>query len=245
MRIYYHADGLGSITTLTNHMGHKVQQYAYDSFGNIKFTPFPHWIKQPFTYTGREFDYETGLYYYRARYYDPQAGRFITKDPIGFEGGDYNLYVYVQNNPLRYLDSFGLWNRDVHYDATHGIVLLIPKIECYADQIARNDQLVDDDERNPVWGGATMRRLWHFPQSGRVMALLNKACSTCKAYDIGGMLHVAQDSIAHAGYNYRWGHPPGRGIDDVAKRPAEAQLTYAVTYGYLKYISIVCDKILE
>jgi RHS repeat-associated protein len=103
-RIYYHADGLGSITTLTNHMGYKVQQYDYDSFGNIKSTPF--WIKQPYTYTGREFDYETGLYYYRARYYDPKAGRFITKDPIGFEGG-INKYAYVSNNPIRHTDPTG------------------------------------------------------------------------------------------------------------------------------------------
>jgi RHS repeat-associated protein len=91
-------------------MGHKVQQYAYDSFGNIKFTPFPHWIKQPYTYTGREFDHETGLYYYRARYYDPKAGRFVTKDPIGFDGGDYNLFVYVGNNPVNFVDPMGLYN---------------------------------------------------------------------------------------------------------------------------------------
>ncbi len=104
-RVYYHADGLGSITTLTNHMGHKVQQYNYDSFGNIKSTPF--WIKQTYTYTGREYDPETGLYYYRARYYDPQAGRFITRDPIGF-GGGINQYVYTKSNPISATDPYGL-----------------------------------------------------------------------------------------------------------------------------------------
>jgi RHS repeat-associated protein len=108
-RIYYHADGLGSITTLTNHMGYKVQQYDYDSFGNIKSTPF--WIKQPYTYTGREFDYETGLYYYRARYYDPKAGRFVTRDPSPLTELNYdqiNLYVYAINNPILYTDPSGL-----------------------------------------------------------------------------------------------------------------------------------------
>jgi RHS repeat-associated protein len=104
--IYYHADGLGSITALTSHMGHAVQRYEYDSFGNMK--PTPHWIKQPYTFTGREFDQETGLYYYRARYYDAKAGRFITKDPIGFDSGDYNLYVYVGNNPMNATDPSGL-----------------------------------------------------------------------------------------------------------------------------------------
>jgi len=68
----------------------------------------PLWIKKPYTYTGREFDYDTGLYYYRARYYDPKAGRFMTKDPLSFEGGDTNLYNYVLNNPVNYIDPEGL-----------------------------------------------------------------------------------------------------------------------------------------
>ena len=104
--IYYHADGLGSITTLTSHMGNVVQRYEYDSFGNMSLKP--HFIKQPFTYTAREFDPETGLYYYRARYYDAKTGRFITRDPIGFDGGDANLYVYAGNNPVNWVDPLGL-----------------------------------------------------------------------------------------------------------------------------------------
>ena len=62
----------------------------------------------PYGYTGREPDAETGLYYYRARYYDVEAGRFIQKDPIGFKGGDTNLYAYVGNNPSNLLDPRGL-----------------------------------------------------------------------------------------------------------------------------------------
>jgi len=58
-------------------------------------------------YTGREFDYDTNLYYYRARYYDPKAGRFITRDPIGFGGGT-NFYAYVGNNPVNGTDPYGL-----------------------------------------------------------------------------------------------------------------------------------------
>ena len=102
---YYHADGLGSVVNLTSTQGKSVQTYAYDSFGNVTPTGS---VSQPFAFTGREYDQETGLYYYRARYYDPKAGRFITKDPIGFEGGDYNLYVYVKNNSVNYTDPEGL-----------------------------------------------------------------------------------------------------------------------------------------
>jgi len=60
-----------------------------------------------YTFTGREWDKETGLYYYRARYYDPMEGRFISKDPIGFSGG-INLYSYTAENPINYTDPFGL-----------------------------------------------------------------------------------------------------------------------------------------
>jgi RHS repeat-associated protein len=62
-------------------------------------------------YTGREQDEYTGLYYYRARFYDPQIGRFISEDPIGFRGG-INWYAYVGNNPLGFTDPLGLMGAD-------------------------------------------------------------------------------------------------------------------------------------
>jgi RHS repeat-associated protein len=58
-------------------------------------------------FTGREWDAETGLYYYRARYYDAKLGRFVSEDPIGFKGGS-NLYAYVGNSPVNAVDPFGL-----------------------------------------------------------------------------------------------------------------------------------------
>jgi YD repeat-containing protein len=76
---YYHADGLGSITALSNSSGTIVQTYTYDSFGNITQTGS---INQPYTYTAREYDSETGMYFYRARYYDPKVGRFVTNDLV-------------------------------------------------------------------------------------------------------------------------------------------------------------------
>jgi RHS repeat-associated protein len=60
-----------------------------------------------FRYTGREFDIETNLYYYRARYYDPTNGRFFGEDPFGFFAGN-NFYNYVSGNPLNLKDPFGL-----------------------------------------------------------------------------------------------------------------------------------------
>jgi RHS repeat-associated protein len=79
--------------------------YVYDSFG--KLTASTGTVTNPFEYTGREFDPETGLYYYRARYYDPVMGRFLSEDPSGAASG-LNLYRYVSNNPVNLYDPTGL-----------------------------------------------------------------------------------------------------------------------------------------
>ena len=104
--LFYQADGLGSIIDLTDTNGVIVQSYVYDSFGNIKQQVGV--LLNPYTYTGREIDTESGLYFYRARYYDSITGRFINEDPIGFAAGDDNFYRYVQNNPINLIDPLGL-----------------------------------------------------------------------------------------------------------------------------------------
>jgi len=93
--IYYQADGLGSVTSLSNAAGSVAQTYTFDSFG--KQTASSGSLTNPFQYTGREFDSETNLYYYRARYYDPNVGRFLSEDPIRFSGG-IDFYSYTRNN---------------------------------------------------------------------------------------------------------------------------------------------------
>ncbi len=102
---YYHPDGLGSITSLTNGSGQLADSYVYDSFGNL--TASTGTITNPFQYTGREFDSETSLYYYRARYYDPMSGRFLSEDPIRLGGGDMNFYAYAYNHPTNFVDPAG------------------------------------------------------------------------------------------------------------------------------------------
>ena len=102
---YYHADGLGSVTSLSNAAGALAQTYTFDSFGNL--TASSGSLTNPFQYTGRESDPETGLYYYRARYYDPSVGRFLGEDPIRFNTGP-NFYSYVRNDPAALIDPSGL-----------------------------------------------------------------------------------------------------------------------------------------
>jgi len=102
---FYQADGLGSVTSLSTTAGVVSDSFVYDSFGNVISSTGT--FSQPFRYTGREWDSETGLYDYRARYYDPAIGRFLSEDPIGFKGG-FNFYVYVMNEPTTLIDPFGL-----------------------------------------------------------------------------------------------------------------------------------------
>lgn len=92
--------------SISNASGAVVQRYVYDSFGNMVITTNGN-INQPYTYTSREYDVETGMYFYRARYYDPKVGRFVTKDPIGFAGG-INVFSYASSNPVNFMDPEGL-----------------------------------------------------------------------------------------------------------------------------------------
>jgi len=102
---YYETDGLGTVTSLSNSAGSLAQTYTFDAFG--KQTASSGSLTNPFKFTGREFDTETSLYYYRARYYDPQPGRFLSEDPLGF-GQGVNFYAYVANNPINLIDPTGL-----------------------------------------------------------------------------------------------------------------------------------------
>jgi RHS repeat-associated protein len=100
---FYHTDTLGSTLALSDQTATVQTSYHYDPFGNTVVTGVN---TIPLRYTGREDD-GTGLYYYRGRYYSTRLQRFISEDPLKFGGGDINLYVYVNNNPVNYIDPFG------------------------------------------------------------------------------------------------------------------------------------------
>jgi RHS repeat-associated protein len=99
---FFHADALGSILKTTNSAGAVTASLGYTAFGRPEFG-----MTDGYAFTGREWDNETGLYYYRARYYDPKIGRFISEDPIRFLGG-FNFYTYVGNKAASRVDPFGL-----------------------------------------------------------------------------------------------------------------------------------------
>jgi RHS repeat-associated protein len=98
---YFLSDHLGTTRALADASGAVTANMTYDSFGATNSTA------TRYTFTGREQDPDLGLIYYRARWYDPNQGRFMSEDPIGFNGG-INFYAYVDNSPLNYRDPFGL-----------------------------------------------------------------------------------------------------------------------------------------
>jgi RHS repeat-associated protein len=103
---WYLTDRLGSITGLTDDNGKLINSTTYDSYGHIASQSNPTAADQ-FAFTGREFDQETGLYYFRARYYNPDLGTFLSDDPIGFESGTFNITSYCQNSPVNSFDNTG------------------------------------------------------------------------------------------------------------------------------------------
>ena len=109
---YYHSDGLGSITEITDELGNLVERYEYDVFGRVSikdasgYTLQVSSIGNPYYFTGRRYDTETGLYFFRTRYYNTDIGRFIQPDAIGYKA-DVNLYTYCHNNPINYIDPYG------------------------------------------------------------------------------------------------------------------------------------------
>jgi RHS repeat-associated protein len=104
---YYHNDGLGSVVAATNEAGQVLWRKDYAPFGE-QIDTTPDTEKQ--SYTGKPHDEVTGLTYFGGRYYDPQTARFMSVDPVAFVDDNtmsFNRYLYVNNNPYKYVDPDG------------------------------------------------------------------------------------------------------------------------------------------
>ena len=140
--LWHLGDHLGTIRDLVDNSGEVMNHYIYDSFGNV-IAQTDNTVENRRLFTGREFDVETGLYYYRARYYYSPTGRFLGLDPIGFEAGDSNLYRYVGNSPLNGTDPTGQFKVELRYREA------VPKTQLYHADIV----VTDKNGMRAYWAG--------------------------------------------------------------------------------------------
>lgn len=187
---HYHYDGIGSTIAITDSLGNVVNKYAYDAFGKVLSQTET--ISNPFKYVGRfgVMDDGNGLLYMRARYYDPEVGRFVSKDPIGMVGG-INMYLYGKNNPINLIDSNGLYTWPYNWQSWAQLILTYG-----------GAGFVVAEASNPVgWimlaGGVVwgIYDLWTSPETIRCDLERNGALKNVKEYNLGSLrgLRDSQD----------------------------------------------------
>ena len=108
LQFFYHSDHLGSSSFITNLDGEVVQHIEYVPFGEVFIEERNNVWNTPYLFNAKEFDEETGMYYYGARYYDPRLSLWMSTDPMEEKYPDISSYGYTYNNPIKYQDIEGL-----------------------------------------------------------------------------------------------------------------------------------------
>lgn len=214
-------DGNGNVAALIDAAtGAEAARYEYDPFGNTLMQTGTAAGANPFRFSTKYTDAETGFLYYGLRYYSPNQGRWINRDSIAEKGGT-ALYGFVRNAPVSSLDVLGQWGRDVHLIGTRIWAMAIGYPPIAAEAIAAADNEVDG-----VLSGTGFLPSWiygdqsyHFdrPWGGPDSRLVHRdehyqnalhSCSdslhqdnpTNAAMELGISLHPAQDYYAHGDY---------------------------------------------
>ena len=243
--IHAHTDHLGTPRLHTDANGAEVSRHNYFPFGEEITSAAQNLI--PMKFTGHERDASTigpaaELDYMHARYYSPWWGRFTSVDPIGGNSANpqtWNLYSYVANQPVNFLDSTGGYREDFHHDLTEVLALAAGYDANEAAAIARETQAVDDEKRrSPYWGAAFHKSLqkYHFANDEQLGKLMMEALQSKLPREIGTFLHAGQDRFSHAGFSpcCTLGLPghisastaPDLTMNDPSKALAAAEWTY-------------------
>lgn len=252
-------DGNGNVIALVNAgTGNSAAYYEYDAFGITLKATGAYAKLNPFRFSTKYTDGETSLVYFGYRYYQPQTGRWLSRDPIGEQGG-VNLNVFVSNNPVSFTDTLGLFDIDVHYYLTY---YLARKAGCFKDwessQIAEGDLRSDEDAEKkpgsgikPGFGPAGLvldeRQIQankdfhafgtHEQNTMRANELYRGAVQSGDLFRLGTYLHFLQDEFSH--YDFA-GNPvtgqlsKGNSVDHTNYNPAWSMEMAMATWEKLK-----------
>ena len=169
---------------------------------NATFTQYPRPENEP-TPTATA----SGARYYGYRFYSPEMGWWLSRDPMG-EGGGVNVYGFVKNNPVGDIDPLGLWGREVHWDETYNWATMFT--DAYRRYIADGDQGVDQSSGTVPWtgwgisrhmrrmvGGQDSRDYWYDAEFNNAIDALKKSKCKIAAKAFGRGLHSRQDRSSH------------------------------------------------
>jgi RHS repeat-associated protein len=252
---FYYTDPAGTPLAMTDSSGTVVWRADYKPFGEEQsVTQSPENVMK---FVGKEKDKETGLYYFGARYMKPEVGRFTSPDPVGpvdpktsktnygllLNPQKLNRYAYALNNPYRYLDPDGRYERDVHCSLTYYLAVKAGFNSNQATQIASANQGVDESRVTGSFVGREARRDYHFVTPERLNQMLQAAYTTGDLSLFGQFLHAFQDTYSHAGYGPTIGHllagtAPDKTYNDVGKANSMAEGTYLYMLNFLQKLGI-------
>ena len=128
LQFYYHTDHLGSSSYITNLDGEVVQHIEYVPFGEVFIEERNNIWNTPYLFNAKEFDEETGLYYYGARYYDPRLSLWMSTDPLEETAFNIGSYTYCHNNPIIFIDKDGRFDFDgtVENNKYYAVIAVFP-----------------------------------------------------------------------------------------------------------------------
>ena len=227
---YYLTDHLGGIDVVTDENGNVVERKDYLPFGEERLgeqlveqsgeqsgeqlAPQPDSQSENYGYIGKEQDDETGLYYYGARYYDSEIGRFTQIDPLVLGESEkpladvlsnpqaLNGYSYVLNNPMRYVDEEGQYEIDVHFDSTLYLGKQAGLTDGQALEIAYQDQYTDINTETSPWNEDNGWK--HFANTDVAEGWVKNSIKEKNIDSFGQSLHYYQDSYSHYMNGYSW-----------------------------------------
>jgi len=199
---YYHFDALGSVVALSDSSGDTVQTYEYSVYGQVAVEDANH--PNPYMFAGRRYDIEIGLYYNRARYYNPYIGRLLQTDPVGYADG-INWYLYCKNNPVNFVDPSGKWWGEDHWQLTYdamkacGYNTMEAGLTAYADQNVDYWTTTAQAEHHFKGTEAAGESIIRDELFAAVTAARAEDASMAEAFEhLGRALHTVQDRYSHS-----------------------------------------------